>query len=144
MPMRVVLDANIYISALISNQGHPAAIITKWLVGDFEVLLSQPIVDEILRVTSYERLQRKYQKIRENRLEFVELISEQGIWVEPAETLAVVTADESDNRYLECAVAGSARYVVTGDEHLLTIGEYQGITILSPAAFVTWLETGNG
>lgn len=146
MPMRVVLDANIYISALISSQGHPAAIITRWLVGeggDFEVLLSQPIVDEILRVTGYERLQSKYQKIREYRLEFVELISEQGIWVEPAETLAVVTADESDNRYLECAVAGGARYVVTGDEHLLTIGEYQGITILSPAAFVTWLETGN-
>jgi hypothetical protein len=141
--MRVVLDANIYISALISSQGYPAAIITKWLVGDFEVLLSQPIVDEILRVTGYERLQRKYQKIRENRLEFVELISEQGIWVEPAETLAVVTADESDNRYLECAVAGGARYLVTGDEHLLTIGEYQGITVLSPAAFVTWLETGN-
>ena len=146
--MRVVLDANIYISALISNQGHPAAIINRWLAGDvageFEVLLSQPIVDEILRVTGYERLQRKYQKIRENRLEFVELISEQGIWVEPAETLAVVTADESDNRYLECAVAGGARYVVTGDEHLLNVGEYQGITVLSPAAFVTWLETGNG
>lgn len=146
--MRVVLDANIYISALISSQGHPAAIINRWLAGgaagEFEVLLSQPIVDEILRVTGYARLQRKYQKIRENRLEFVELISEQGVWVEPTETLTVVTADESDNRYLECAVAGSARYVVTGDEHLLTVGEYQGITILSPAAFVTWLETGDG
>ena len=141
--IRVVLDANIYISALISSQGHPAAIINRWLAGEFEVLLSPPIVDEILRVTAYERLQRKYQKIRENRLEFVELISEQGIWVEPPETLAVVTADESDNRYLECAVAGGARYVVTGDEHLLQVGEYQGITVLSPAAFVTWLETGN-
>lgn len=141
--IRVVLDANIYISALISSQGHPAAIINRWLAGEFEVLLSQPIVDEILRVTAYERLQRKYQKIRENRLEFVELIAEQGIWVEPTETVAVVTADESDNRYLECAVAGRARYVVTGDEHLLHVGEYQGITVLSPIAFVTLLETGN-
>ncbi len=141
--IRVVLDANIYISALISSQGHPAAIINRWLAGEFEVLLSQPIVDEVLRVTAYERLQRKYQKIRENRLEFVELIAEQGIWVEPTEIVAVVTADESDNRYLECAVAGRARYVVTGDEHLLHVREYQGITILSPVAFVTLLETGN-
>lgn len=141
--MRVVLDANVYISALISSQGHPATIINRWLAGECEVLLSQPIVDEVLRVTAYERLQRKYQKIRENRLEFVELIAEQGIWVEPAETVAVVTADESDNRYLECAVAGRARYVVTGDEHLLHVGEYQGITVLSPTAFVTLLETGN-
>jgi putative PIN family toxin of toxin-antitoxin system len=141
--MRVVLDANIYISSLISGQGNPATIISRWLAGEFDVLLSQPIIDEISRVTGYERLQRKYQKIRERRLEFIELISEQSIWSEPTETLAIVTADESDNRYLECAIAGGATYVVTGDEHLLSVGNYQGISIITPAAFVTLLETGN-
>jgi putative PIN family toxin of toxin-antitoxin system len=112
------------------------------LAGEFEVLVSQPITDEVLRVTGYERLQKKYQKIRENRLEFVELISEQGIWTEPIETLTVVD-DESDNRYLECAVSGSATFVVTGDEHLLGIGSYRGIGIITPAAFVTLLEIDN-
>jgi putative PIN family toxin of toxin-antitoxin system len=58
--MRVVLDANIYISSLISSKGNPATIINRWLSGGFDVLVSQPIVDEILRVTGYERLQKKY------------------------------------------------------------------------------------
>lgn len=138
--MRVVLDANIYISSLISSQGNPASIVNRWLAGEFDVLLSQPIVDEILRVTGYRRLQSKYREIRENRLEFVDLISEQGIWTKPAKLLDVVVADESDNRYLECAIAGGATYVVTGDEHLLDIGNYQGISIITPAAFVTLLE----
>lgn len=141
--MRVVLDANIYISSLISSQGHPATIINKWLSGEFDVLLSQPIVDEILRVTGYERLQKKYKKIRENRIEFVDLISKQGIWTEPVERLTVVTADESDNRYLECAIAGVATYVISGDKHLLDIGNYQGISILTPAAFVTLVDIDN-
>ena len=141
--MRVVLDANIYISSLISSQGNPATIINRWLSGEFDVLLSQPIIDEISRVTGYERLQKKYQKIRERRLEFIELISKQSIWSESTETLAIVKADESDNRYLEYAIAGGATYVVTGDEHLLSVGNYQGISIITPAVFVTLLEMGN-
>ena len=140
--MRVVLDANIYISALISNKGNPAKIINKWLAGQFDVLISQPIVDEILRVTNYKRIQKKYAKVRENRLEFVELIIEQGIWEESSETLTVVSADESDNRYVECAVAGNAQYIVSGDEHLLGVGEYQGIIIVTPATFLTLLDAG--
>jgi hypothetical protein len=141
--MRVVLDANIYISSLIASQGNPATIINRWLSGEFDVLLSQPIIDEISRVTGYERLQKKYQKIRERRLEFIELISKQSIWSESTETLAIVKADESDNRYLECAIAGGATYVVTGDEPLLSVGNYQGISIITPAVFVTLLEMGN-
>ena len=140
--MRVVLDANIYISALISNKGNPAKIINKWLAGQFDVLISQPIVDEILRVTNYKRIQKKYAKVRDNRLEFVELIIEQGIWEESSETLTVVSADESDNRYVECAVAGNAQYIVSGDEHLLGVGEYQGIIIVTPATFLTLLDAG--
>lgn len=138
--MRVVLDANIFISLLISRKGNPASIINKWLSGEFEVLISQPIVDEILWVTGYERLQKKYKKVRENRLEFVDLISEQGIWTEPTETLTVVTADESDNRYLECAISGGSAYVVTEDDHLLRVGNHQGISVITPAAFVTLLD----
>ena len=140
--MRVVLDANIYISALISNKGNPAKIINKWLAGQFDVLISQPVVDEILRVTNYKRIQKKYAKVRDNRLEFVELIIEQGIWEESSETLTVVSADESDNRYVECAVAGNAQYIVSGDEHLLGVGEYQGIIIVTPATFLTLLGAG--
>jgi len=141
--MKIVLDANVYVSALISDKGNPAKIITKWLEEAFDILVSQPIIDEILRVTGYDRIQKKYVKVRENRLEFVALISEQGLWVAPLEKLTVVAADETDNRYIECAVAGGAQYIVTGDEHLLGVSDYQGIAVVTPAAFITMLETGN-
>lgn len=134
--MRVVLDANTYVSALISGKGNPGQIIRKWLSGEFEVLLSPAILDEVLRVTGYSRVQKKYRQVKDNRLEFVELLSKQGIVIEPPNTLNVVKDDESDNRYIECAVAGGAQYLVTGDEHLLALAEYQGIAILSPAAFM--------
>jgi len=38
---------------------------------------------------------------------------------------------------------GTATYMVTGDEHLLSVGNYQGISIITPAVFVTLLEMGN-
>ena len=139
--MRVVLDANIYISALISDKGNPAAIINSWLSGQFDILISQPIIDELLRVTSYERIQNKYRKVKEARLEFAELIAKQGTWIEPVKTLSAVTRDKSDNVYLECAVEGEAQYIVSGDEHLLALSEFQGIIVLSPASFVTLLKT---
>jgi uncharacterized protein len=139
--MRVVLDANIFVSALISDKGNPAKIINRWLAGAFDVLVSQPIIDEILKVTGYERIQNKYAKVRENRLEFVALVEENGIWAEPSETIDIVSADESDNRYIECAVTGNAQYIVSGDQHLLDIGDYQGIIIVTPAMFITLLDS---
>ena len=139
--MRVVVDANIYISALISASGAPALVVNRWLEGDFDVLVSQPIVEEILRVTAYKRLQ-KYKRLRESRLEFVALLAEQAIWVEPNETVDVVSDDESDNRYIECAVSGNARYIVSGDPHLLDVGEYRGIRLISPSDFIALMDSG--
>lgn len=140
--MRIVLDANIYISNLISEKGNPAKIVRWWLEGKVDVLITQPILDEILRVTGYKRIQNKYARVHANRFEFATLISEQALWLEPNEKLDVILVDESDNRYLECGVTGEANYIITGDEHLLALEEYEGIKIVSPAVFVTLYETG--
>ncbi len=58
----------------------------------------------------------------------------------PTERLSVIP-DETDNRYGECAVEGEADVIVSGDRHLLTVGEYQGIQVLTPAAFVALLDS---
>ena len=91
--MRLVLDTNIYISNLISEKGNPAKIVRWWLEGEFDVLVSQPIIDEILRVTDYERIKKKYAKVRENRLEYAALIAEQALLTEPRQKLDVVVSD---------------------------------------------------
>jgi putative PIN family toxin of toxin-antitoxin system len=138
--MRVVLDANIFISALISSQGNPAKILEKWQMRELEVVVSPAIIAEIERVTGYERLQKKYRRIREEREGLIDDLRNFATMVDPQQELSVVQADDSDNRYIECAIESGANFVVTGDPHLLDIGEYQGIPILTPAIFVVLLE----
>jgi putative PIN family toxin of toxin-antitoxin system len=58
----------------------------------------------------------------------------------PGETLNVVAGDRDDNKFIECAVAGEADYIVSGDAHLLSLGQYRSIKLLSPAAFLILLN----
>jgi putative PIN family toxin of toxin-antitoxin system len=140
--MRVVLDANIFISSTISTEGNPAKIIDRWLAGGFDLLLSKPMIDDFLRVTSYERILKKYPLVPANRDKLIKLVNKNAVLVEPEMPLAIVLADETDNPYIECAVAGNAQYIVSGDQHLLDIGEYQGILIITHALFLTLLDSG--
>lgn len=138
--MKVVLDANIYVSSQISTLGNPGQIVAFWKDRTFEVLISQAIVEEIGRVLRYPRIVKRHKQGEEAIQRFLELLSTEAVLVNPKVTLDVVKDDETDNRYLECAVAGKVHYIISGDEHLLVLGEYQGIIILSPAAFVAMLR----
>ena len=109
---------------------------------EFEVLITQTILDEVSRVLRYPRIVKRHQLQEEDIAQFIDRLSKQASLLEPEEKLDVV-ADESDNRYLECAVAGSADYLVTGDQHLLEFQAFQGTVILTPAEFVTLLRLEN-
>ncbi|HEX8228447.1 MAG TPA: putative toxin-antitoxin system toxin component, PIN family, partial [Chloroflexia bacterium] len=67
-----------------------------------------------------------------------------AIFVHPTVPIDAIASDPDDNKFLECAVAGGADYIVSGDKHLLSLGEYEGIRILSPADFLRVLEQGQG
>ena len=138
--MKVVLDANIYVSSMVNTQGNPKRIISAWQQGAFDVLISSAILDEIERVLRYPRLVKRHKQDETAIQRFLKLLENEAIIVEPTDVLGVVKDDESDNRYLECAVKGKAQYVISGDKHLLDIGEYRGIVILPPAAFVAILS----
>lgn len=66
-----------------------------------------------------------------------------AVLVEPGEPISVIADDPSDNMLIEAAVTGCCDYVVSGDPHLLRLGEYRGIQILTPAAFLAVLEQGD-
>jgi uncharacterized protein len=141
--MNVVLDANIYVSALITRDGNPAKILSMWQEGRIDVVASPAIIEEVRRVTGYPKLLNRYGGIRENRDELIATLKEVAIVVEPNVKVSVVEQDESDNRYVECALAGNAAYIVTGDPHLLNVRGYKGVTIVTPAAFLALLSTGS-
>jgi len=60
------------------------------------------------------------------------------VFVTPGEHIQAVVADLEDNRFLECAVAAEAEMIVSGDRHLLSLGEFRGILIVDPAALLAW------
>ena len=71
---------------------------------------------------------------------FIERFRRVATLVQPPLTLEVIEDDPADNRVSECAVAGGAAFIVSGDDHLLQMRKYNEIFILSPAGFVTLLE----
>jgi putative PIN family toxin of toxin-antitoxin system len=138
--MQVVLDANVLVSAVISSRGAPAQILRLWEEERFDVLVSQPILEELERVLHYPRIQQRYDLPEEDVASFLRFMRSGAIIVEPSDKVTVIERDPSDNRYLECSVAGGASYIVAGDQHLLQLGEFRGIVILPPAGFLVALN----
>jgi putative PIN family toxin of toxin-antitoxin system len=138
--MQVVLDANVLVNAVISSRGAPAQILRLWEEERFDVLVSQPILEELERVLHYPRIQQKYDLLEEDVATFLRFMRSGAIIVEPNDKITVIERDPTDNRYLECAVAGGASYIVSGDQHLLELGEFRGIVILPPAGFLAALN----
>jgi uncharacterized protein len=139
--MKVVLDTNLLISAFITPNGEPAQVVKLLQTEDFYLLLSANVLTELERVIQYPKLRKLYQYTDEQIATFLEGLRRVAVWVEETEPLSVVQNDESDNRFLELAVAGNARYIITGDKrHLLKIRRYQSIEIVSPIEFLTLIR----
>ena len=89
-------------------------------------------MEEYLRVLSYPKFELSEKEIKglieEELLPYVEAIK-------PRSRLRVVKRDPSDDKFLECAVAGKAGIIISGDKDLLSLGRYRRILILSPTQF---------
>jgi uncharacterized protein len=135
--LRAVLDANVYASALIKPDGPPGRIL-RLLVVDraFEVVLSASILVELRRCLGYPKL-RKFIPLADAELDLwilsVELLAEV---VTPTREVRAVPEDPDDDHLLAAALEGRAAFLVTGDRHILALGEYEGIRIVTPAEFL--------
>jgi putative PIN family toxin of toxin-antitoxin system len=141
--MEVVLDTNVVVSAAINPKGPPAEIIKAWRAGHFSWVTSTPLLDELTRVLASRRLRRYLAWNSQELKEFVGLVAEVARVVEPCRTVNVIAGDPADNRVLEAAMEAKADYIVSGDSHLLNLGEFEGILILSPVRFLTVLRELN-
>jgi len=128
--VRVVFDTNIYISAYITPGGRAEAALLRAVQGEVELFTSIPILTETAR-----KLREKFKWDDEHITAAVRHAAAVGTVVKPAVTLAVL-ADEPDNRILECALEAKAELIVTGDRHLLELGEYEGVKMVTLAEFL--------
>lgn len=128
--VRVTADTNIYISAL-NFGGKPLEILNAARQGNIDLVISQPILDEVTRV-----LRNRFHWPEHDMTVLKQDLGSFTTWVEPETILTVITDDPSDNRILECAAASSSHCIVSGDAHLLKLVKYEGIRLLSPSQFL--------
>jgi len=138
--MNVVLDTNVLVSAAISPKGPPAEIIKAWRAGRFSWVTSLSLLDELRRVLSSRRVRRYVAWSSQEAKEFVALAAEVARVVEPHRAIDVIAEDPADNLVLEAAAEAGADCIVSGDSHLLSLGEFEGIPILSPLRFLAALR----
>ena len=129
---RVVFDTNVLVSATLSR-GKPYTVLELAERSDIDSVMSPDIIDELEDALSRERLPFESEQIDE----FVGKILSMSELVTPEMDLEAVEDDPDDDKILECAVAGNADYIVSGDSHLLDIEEYRGVEIVSPDEFLS-------
>jgi len=128
--VRVVFDSNILISALVFPGRQAEKAVFRIIEGRDYLLVSRPIINEVLAV-----LARKFGRDGEELARVAVLLAEVGQVVTPRQRLHLL-ADDADNRILECAVAGRASILVTGDRAMLEVGSFRGVRIVSLRAYL--------
>ena len=132
---RVTGDSNIIISAL-SRGGKPQELLDLARHGGIELAVSDAILDEVGRILS-DKFEWSAERVNNMRAEIATFTKHAA----PTETLDVVKDDASDNRIVECAVAAGSDVIVSGDKHLLALGSFRGIEVMTVSDF---LQRGPG
>jgi putative PIN family toxin of toxin-antitoxin system len=138
--IRVVIDTNVFISALIRPESIPAQIIQAWRNKKLTLLISPAITSEIKRVLQYPHIKDMASLTDERIAALLNLLETKALHTPGRLQLSVIQDDPDDNMILSCAVEGKAGYIISGDNHLLRIKEYDGIHILTPRQFLDVLE----
>lgn len=138
--IRAVLDANVVVSALIRPQGPPGRIIAHVALGKFELVLLPATSSEIRRTVDYPKVRRRIPLTDEELELWLLALEVLAVRVEPRRHVRVVHEDPEDDIYIEAALEGLASCIVTGDDHLLRVGAFEGIQIVRPAQFLAMIR----
>jgi putative PIN family toxin of toxin-antitoxin system len=128
--MRIVADTNVIVSALVFG-GLPRRVLEFAQIGRCELFYSEAIQVEVRRV-----LREKFDWSEPKVNTVLPTLWNIGTLVVPRNRISAVSEDPDDDRILECALSARASYVVSGDRHLLRLGAYKSISIVSPREFV--------
>ena len=136
--MRVVLDTNILVSALITRRGIPDTLYRFWRSGRFTLVSSEEQLEEFRRVTRYPQVRRYLQPWEAGTL--LQEVRQLAVLIERLPRVEV-SADPADNFLLAIGAAGAADYLVSGDRRgLLALERYQQTQIVSARRFLEILS----
>lgn len=141
--LRVVLDTNQFVSSLLVRHGLPAQVLDAWRERAYLLVTSPAIIAEIRATLRYPRIRRKYRIANDEIEMLVEVLEQDALMVSgAADTTGAIPDDPQDDMVLACAVDGMADLIVSGDRHLLVLGEYRGIPIITAREFLDRLSNG--
>lgn len=133
--MRAVLDVNVLIAAALSPRGTPAAVLRAWLDGAFELVVSPLLLDELERALGYPKIRARITEAECGEL--LDLLRRStDLLADPAGPPPVRSPDPDDD-YLLALASDAHAVVVSGDRHLLVLGDR--FPVYSPAAFLAML-----
>jgi uncharacterized protein len=140
--VRVVFDTNVFVSAFIQPKSPPGQLLARLIQDDgFELVLSACILDEIRRALRYPKVRKRIRLDDDDldlRVTMLGILS--TMVAASSDAVSGVSRDPDDDAILAAAAEGCADYIVTGDQDLLAIGDYQGIRIVTPRAFLQRLN----
>jgi putative PIN family toxin of toxin-antitoxin system len=136
---KAVFDTNVFLRALINPHSRCGRLLDEF-TDDYELVLSPAIARKVLEVLHRPRLRAKFPQIAELDVARIIALFEQAQVTEPPD-VPPICRDPDDDKFLACARAAQAEYLVTEDKDLLVLENYKGTRICQPAEFITLLET---
>ena len=146
MPLRAVIDTNVWVSALLNPFGFPAKLLKNFVDGSFHAIISEPLIEEIADVLSRPRIMARYGISEHDIQELLILIEERSEHVFLSGDVNICR-DKDDNFVIETAIKGKAGYLVTRDDDIKSdhaVSTYlsnHDISVLSIAKFLSLMET---
>jgi len=131
--IKVILDTNVIISALLKAESKPALILALCLEGSLTLCLSETIWQEYREVLRREKFRGLDQESIEKLLS---VIKQQALWVFPRIPLNILSRDPADNKFLECALATQADYLITGNTRHFPLKKFHGVQVITPRDFI--------
>ncbi len=129
----IVIDTNVFVAAFFNPRSASSQIIDRCLDGEFKVLFSDPVLNEIDHILDCVKASREFTTK-------VSSLVEQSDIVEIRCDLYVVRSDPEDNKLIELAASGQADFLITSDRAVLGIEEFNEIRILKPGQFIDRVE----
>jgi putative PIN family toxin of toxin-antitoxin system len=133
--MRVVVDTNVFVSGLMLPSSVPGRILAAAHSGAFEIVLCEPILEEISTALHYQKVRKRIALSDEELDRYVQALRYMADVVDPAGVAVEVPGDEDDEVILATLVVARADWLVTGDVALLALADRY--PIITPAAFAS-------
>ena len=134
--LRAVVDTNLFVSGLFAKDSLSARLQDLWINQDFELITSIEIIKEISRVLSYPRIKKRFKPKEDNIRRFFRLIFRKAVISKDIYRIDRIVDDQTDNKFLACALEKKADYIVSRDPHLRNLKHYHGIQIVDAATFI--------